>query len=86
MGNSAWGHGYHQGSTDGYRSGLGDGSAISAAVTLAAITLIAGAAWGYQKIKSNGIAKHEQSLLWDIEFADGLQDEVADEGTEAPEC
>lgn len=65
MGNAAWGHGHHKGSTDGYRTGFGQGSAAGAAVTVIASTLLAASAWGYEKLKKSREAEHEQGLLAD---------------------
>lgn len=78
MGNPAWGHGYHQGSADGYRlgfdAGAKQGSVITAAVAVGVGALIGGAAWGYDQIKKARVAKHEQRLAVQAELLDHAED------------
>lgn len=69
MGNSVWGAGYHQGSTDGYRSGFGQGAGVGAAATAFVGLLLAGATFGYEELKKRRVAKHEQSLLAEGELS-----------------
>ncbi|GAA4521719.1 hypothetical protein GCM10023191_100290 [Actinoallomurus oryzae] len=58
MGNPAWGHGYHQGFGDGFTKG----GVIGAGVTIASGLVVAGAAFGYRKLKARSFAKREQDL------------------------
>lgn len=58
MGNPAWGHGYHQGFADGATRG----GAIGAGVTIAVGLVVAGATFGYRKLKARSLAKREQEL------------------------
>lgn len=62
MGNSAWGHGYHQGFDDGFADGATKGGVIGAVVTIASGLVVAGAAFGYRKLKARSFAKREQDL------------------------
>lgn len=74
MGNPAWGHGYHQGSADGYRSGFEAGAKQGSAITAGVAALIGGAIWGYDKIKKARIAKYEQRLAVQASLLDHAED------------
>lgn len=80
MGNPAWGHGYHQGFDDGFMKG----GVIGAGVTIASTLVVAGAAFGYRKLKARSFAKREQDLSADSNpvTEEGAGDEgEAGEGT-----
>ena len=79
MGNSAWGHGYHE----GYGDGAKQGSALTAAAVVVVGGAIVGAKWAYTKLRQRRTTEYEQSTLAEPESAvgeenvPGRDDEVA---------
>lgn len=79
MGNSAWGHGYHE----GYGDGAKQGSALTAAAVVVVGGAIVGARWSYNKLRQRRTAEYEQSTPTGQESTAGAEnvpgrdDEVA---------
>lgn len=69
MGNSAWGHGYHQ----GFEAGAKRGGAVVGGVLLAIGGVIAAGKWGYVKLRERSLAEGEISRVEDSS-EDGLPD------------
>jgi hypothetical protein len=56
MGNSAWGHGYHRGFSDGARQG----GLVGSLVTLGVGVVVTGGVWAVRKLRDQSEAKVAQ--------------------------
>ena len=78
MGNSAWGHGYHQ----GFNAGAKQGGTIVGLVLLGGGALAAGGKWAFGKLKDRQLAKADQ-IAEDMDDTDVEPDGIED--TPSPE-